>query len=323
MQVFVTRKIPLAGLKMLNNRYELLISEVDRPLEKDELLEEIKDADALLCLLHDRIDEEVISEGKDLKVISNYAVGYDNIDVNAATKRGIAVTNTPGVLTDATAELAWALMMSVARHVARGDRYVREDLFSGWDPTLMIGSELKGKTLGIIGMGSIGTAVARRSMGFGMDVIYCNRSEKPEVEKELGAVKMSLEDLLKKSDFISLHVPLADETRGMIGWKELEMMKETAYLINTARGDVVNEEALIEALRSDRIAGAALDVYADEPYGANPDLYDLDNVALTPHLGSASFKAREDMAVMAAENIIDVLEGRETENIVNPEVLRR
>lgn len=321
MNVFVTREIPDVGLEMLEKKYELEINPENRNLKKDEIIEGVKGKDALLCLLTDNIDEEIIDAGEDLKVISNYAVGVDNIDIEAATERGIAVTNTPGVLTDATADIAWALMLSVARNVVKGDKFVRKDQFEGWDPKLMIGTELSGKTLGIIGMGNIGSAVARRSIGFDMDVIYHSRSRKEDVEEELGAKKVDLETLLKESDLVSLHVPLTDETEGLIGWKELDMMKESAYLINTARGEVTDEEALIEALTSDRVAGAGIDVYSDEPYGANPDFYDLDNVVLTPHLGSASHSARNGMARMAAENLTAVLEGKRPDHIINPEVL--
>jgi len=254
-------------------------------------------------------------------VISNYAVGYDNIDVTAATEREIAVTNTPGVLTEATAEIAFSLMLAVARNVTEGDRFVREDRFEGWDPTLMLGHELHGKTLGIIGMGNIGSKVSEMSKGFDMDVLYYNRSRNKEAERKTDAEYVDLEHLLSRSDFISLHVPLTEETEKMIGAEELKKMKETAYLINTARGEVVDEDALIDALKENEIAGAGVDVYADEPHGANPGFYDLDNMVLTPHLGSATFRAREGMATMAADNLIDVLEGREPEHIVNPEVL--
>ncbi len=321
MDVLVTRSIPENGLEKLREKHDVEVNDESRFMKKEEMIEKVQGKDALLCLLTDEIDQDIIEAGEELKVISNYAVGYDNIDVDAATERGIAVTNTPGVLTDATADLAWALMMATARNLAKGDRFVRQDKFEGWDPTLMLGHEIYDKTLGIIGMGNIGSAVARRSVGFDMDVIYHSRSRNEEVEDELGAEKVDFETLLKESDIVSLHVPLTDETEGMIGWKEFKLMKDTAILVNTARGEVVDEEALIEALMADRIAGAGIDVYADEPYGANPDYYQLDNVVLTPHLGSASYRAREGMSDMAAENLMAVLEGREPDNIVNPEVL--
>ncbi len=321
MKVFVTRKIPDAGLEILRDKYDVTVSDKDRPLEKDEIIEGVRDSDAVLCLLHDQIDAEMMDAGSDLKIISNYAVGYDNIDVKAATERGIAVTNTPGVLTEATAEITWALMMAVSRRIVQGDKFVRKDRFLGWDPGLMVGHELSGKALGIIGMGSIGMAVARLSTGFDMDILYHSRSRNKEAEEKYGAKKVELQELLRDSDFVSLHVPLNEETKEMISWKEMDVMKSTAYLINAARGEVVNEEALIEALRSGKIAGAGVDVYSDEPRGANPDYYDLNNVVLAPHLGSATFRAREGMAVMAAENIVAMLEDNKPEYIVNPEIM--
>ena len=321
MEVFVTRRIPEIGIEKLREEHEVEVSDKPRNLSKEEIIESVKGKDAVLCLLTDMMDEEIIKAGEDLKVISNYAVGYDNIDVEAATERGIVVTNTPGVLTEATAEIAWALMMSVARNVVNGDEFVREDRFEGWDPTLMLGHELHGKTLGIVGMGNIGSKVAEMSQGFDMEVIYYNKSRNEDIEEKIGAEFVELDELLSRSDFVSLHVPLTDKTEGMIGKEELELMSYDSYLINTARGEVVDEDALVETLKEGGIAGAGIDVYADEPHGANPDYYDLDNVVLTPHLGSASHKAREGMAVMAAENILSILEGKEPENIVNPEVL--
>ncbi|MFW5945450.1 MAG: 2-hydroxyacid dehydrogenase [Candidatus Natronoplasma sp.] len=322
MDIFVTRRIPEVGIQKLRERHDVEVSKKSRNLTKEELVEGVKGKDALLCLLTDTIDEDIIDAGKDLKVISNYAVGYDNIEVKTATERGIAVTNTPGVLTEATAEIAWALMMAVARNVVPGDKFVRKDRFEGWDPTLMIGHELHGKTLGIVGMGNIGRKVAEMSQSFEMDVIYYNRSRKEKVENEVGAEYVELDELLSRSDFVSLHVPLTQETEEMIGSEELNKMSEDSYLINTARGEVIDEDALVETLKRGDIAGAGIDVYAAEPHGANPEYYELDNVVLTPHLGSASHRAREGMALMAAENIIAILEGEEPENIVNPSVLK-
>ncbi len=321
MEVFVTRKIPEIGLNKIREKFDTEINPHPRQLEKQEIIEGVKGKDALLCLLTDEIDEEIIEAGKDLKVISNYAVGYDNIDVEAATERGIAVTNTPGVLTDATAEMAWSLIFAVTRNVVKGDKFVREDKFKGWNPTLMIGHEVHNKTLGVIGMGNIGSCVARKAEAFDMDVLYYNRSRKKEIEKEIGAEYVDLDTLLSKSDIVTIHVPLTDKTEGMISWEELDIMKESSYLINTARGEVVNEKALIEALRSNKINGAGIDVYSDEPYGANPDYYELENVVLTPHLGSASHRARDGMSDMSADNLIDVLEGRKPNHIINPNVL--
>ncbi len=317
MKVFVTRRIPEKGIKMLEERYDVEINPHDRVLTKAEIIERVGDADALLCLLTDKIDAEVMDAGPKLKIISNYAVGYNNIDVTEATKRGIVVTNTPGVLTETTADLAWALLMAIARRVVDGDRFMREGKFRGWAPMLMLGTDVYGKTLGIVGMGKIGQAVARRARGFGMKVLYYNRKRKPEVEEELGAEYVSLEELMKRSDYISLHVPLTPETRNMLNREMLELMKPSAYLINSARGEVIDEPYLIEMLKKKRIRGAALDVFWGEPLNVNPELYGLDNVVLAPHMGSASLETRTKMAVMAAQAIIDVLEGREPVNKVN------
>jgi glyoxylate reductase len=316
MKVFVTRRIPEKGLRMLEERYDVEVNPEDRVLTKEEIIEGIRDADALLCLLTDPIDKDVIDAGKKLRIISNYAVGYNNIDVEYASKKGIIVTNTPGVLTETTADLAWALLMAVARRVVEGDKFMREGKFRGWAPMLMLGTDIYGKTLGIVGMGKIGQAVARRAKGFDMKVIYYSRKRKPEIEKETGAEFVDLPTLMKESDFISLHVPLTPETRNMINRDMLELMKPSAYLINTARGEVVDEPYLIEMLKKKRIRGAALDVFWGEPLNVNPELYELDNVVLAPHMGSASLETRTKMAVMAAQAIIDVFEGREPVNRV-------
>lgn len=317
MKVLVTRKIPENGLDMLRARYDTVINPEDRVMTKEEILAEIGDADALLCLLTDKIDAEIIDAAPRLKVISNYAVGYNNIDFLHAAEKGIAVTNTPGVLTETTADLAWALLMAVARRIPESDAFMRQGKFRGWAPMLMLGSDVYGKTIGIVGMGDIGTAVARRAKGFGMRVLYHNRNRRPEAEKEIGAEYVPLENLMKESDYISLHVPLTPETRNMLDRDMLELVKPSAYLINTARGEVIDEKHLIEMLRSGRIMGAALDVFQGEPLNVNPELYGLDNVVLAPHIGSASLETRTDMAVMAAQAVIDVLEGRRPKNLVN------
>ena len=317
MKVFVTRRMPEKGLRMLEERYDVVVNSEDRVLTKEEIIEGVRDADALLCLLTDPIDKDVIDAGKKLRIISNYAVGYNNIDVEYASKKGIIVTNTPGVLTETTADLAWALLMAVARRVVEGDRFMREGKFRGWAPMLMLGTDVHGKTLGIVGMGKIGQAVARRAVGFGMKVIYYSRKRKPEIEKEIRAEFVDLPTLMKESDFISLHVPLTPETKNMIDREMLELMKPEAYLINTARGEVIDEPYLIEMLKKKRIRGAALDVFWGEPLNVNPELYRLDNVVLAPHMGSASLETRTKMAVMAAQAIIDVFEGRNPKNRVN------
>ncbi len=317
MKVLVTRKIPEKGLDMLGARYETVINPEDRVMTRDEILAGIGDADALLCLLTDRIDAEIIDVAPDLRVISNYAVGYNNIDTDYAARKGIAVTNTPGVLTETTADLAWALLMAIARRIPESDVFMRQGRFRGWAPMLMLGSDVHGKTLGIIGMGDIGTAVARRAKGFGMRVLYHNRNRRPEAEKEIGAGYVPLEKLMSESDYISLHVPLTPETMNMLDRDMLELMKPSAYLINTARGEIIDEKHLIEMLKRRRIMGAALDVFHGEPLNVNSELYELDNVVLAPHIGSASLETRTEMAVMAAQAVIDVLEGRRPKNLVN------
>ncbi len=317
MKVLVTRRIPEKGLDMLRARYETVINPEDRVMTKEEIIEGIADADALLCLLTDRIDAEVIDAAPKLKVISNYAVGYNNIDIRHAAEKGIAVTNTPGVLTETTADLAWSLLMAVARRIPESDVFMRQGRFRGWAPVLMLGSDVHGKTLGIIGMGDIGSAVARRAGGFGMRVLYHNRNRRPEAEREIGAEYVPLDELMRESDYISLHVPLTPETRNMLDREMLELMKPSAYLINTARGEVIDEKHLIEMLRSGRIRGAALDVFQGEPLNVNPELYELENVVLAPHIGSASLETRTEMAVMAAQAIIDVFDGKKPQNLVN------
>jgi len=317
MKVLVTRRIPEKGLDMLKARYETVINPEDRVMTKEEIMEGVADAHALLCLLTDRIDSEIIDAAPNLKVISNYAVGYNNIDTIHAAEKGIAVTNTPGVLAETTADLAWSLLMAVARRIPESDVFMRQGRFGGWAPMLMLGSDVYGKTLGIIGMGDIGTAVARRAKGFGMRILYHNRRRRPEAEREIGAEYVPLDELMRESDYISLHVPLTPETKGMLNRNMLELMKPSAYLINTARGEVIDEKHLIEMLRSGRIRGAALDVFQGEPLNVNPELYGLENVVLAPHIGSASLETRTEMAVMAAQAVIDVLEGKKPKNLVN------
>lgn len=322
MKILVTRMIPKEGLQLLQEKFDVEVFPQDRGMTKEELLEAVKDKEGILSLLSDPITAEVMEAAPNLKVIANYAVGYNNIDVQAATERGIKVCNTPGVLTEATADLAWALLMSVARRIVESDAYVRADKFIGWGPMLHLGGDIYGKTLGVVGMGRIGQAVARRgALGFNMNVLYTANSPKPEAEQEFGARKVELEELLRESDFISLNCPLTPETRHMIGAEELGMMKNTAYLINTARGPVVDEKALVEALQEGVIAGAGFDVYENEPALA-PGLAELDNVVLAAHIGSGTTETRRKMSVMNAEDIIVALEGGKPENLVNLEVLK-
>lgn len=322
-RVYVTRPIPEAGLALLRQECEVTVfPEEDRIPSREELIEGVRGKDALLCLLTDEITAEVMDAAPNLKVISNYAVGYNNIDVAAATARGIVVTNTPGVLTETTADFAWALLMAVARRVVEADRYTRAGKFRGWGPLLFLGSDVYGKRLGIVGMGRIGQAIARRALGFDMEVLYHNRRPvDPAVEKQLRAKYVSLDELLSQSDYVVLTVPLTPETRHLIGARELSLMKPTAYLINPARGPVVDEKALVEALKNRVIAGAALDVYEEEPK-LTPGLAELDNVVLAPHIASATIETRTKMAIMAAENILAVLRNQRPKYVVNPEVLK-
>ncbi|MEA2063323.1 MAG: D-glycerate dehydrogenase, partial [Gemmatimonadota bacterium] len=263
----------------------------------------------LLSMLGNRLDEAFIERhAGTLRVISNYAVGYNNIDLGAAKKRGIVVTNTPGVLTESTADLAWALIMAVARRIVESDSYTRAGNFEGWAPELFLGGDVHGKVLAIVGLGRIGQAVARRAAGFGMQIIYYNRTCKPETENELGCRKVELDALMAEADFISLHVPLTGETRHLIDERRLGLMKRSAYLINTARGPVVDEHALVRALKAGRIAGAGLDVYEEEPR-LHPELQGLPNTVLAPHIGSGTTATRKRMAQIAVDNITAVLRG--------------
>ena len=320
-KVYVTRRLPQPAIDMLEERFEVEVYPEDRAIPREVLMEKVKGIDALLPLLTDKVDAEVMdAAGENLKIIANYAVGYDNIDVDAATKRKIAVTNTPGVLTETTADMAWALMFAVARRVVEADKFTRAGKFKGWGPMMFLGGDVYGKTLGVVGVGRIGSAVAKRAKGFNMRVLYTDVVRNEEIEKEVGAKKVELDELLRESDFVTLHVPLMPSTRHLIGERELKLMKKTAYLINTSRGPVVDERALVEALRKGEIAGAGLDVYENEPE-LSPGLAELDNVVLTPHIASASVETRTRMATLAAENIIAFFEGKRPPTIVNPEVL--
>ncbi len=320
-RILVTQNIPEEGLAALREEGEVVFCpHPERPATRAELLEGIKGADALLCLLSDIVDVDVMQACPRLMVIANMAVGYNNIDVASATARHIPVTNTPGVLTETTADLTWTLLLAVARRVVEGDRYVRAGRFKVWQSTLLLGSDVHGKTLGIVGMGRIGLAVARRARGFDMSILYHNRHRvEASLEAGLGARRVPLDRLLRSSDFVTLHAPYALETHHLIGPRELTLMKSTAYLINAARGPLVDEASLVEALREGRLAGAALDVYEQEPELA-PGLADLENVVLTPHIGSASRETRSRMSLIAAENILAALVGKRPPNLVNPEV---
>jgi lactate dehydrogenase-like 2-hydroxyacid dehydrogenase len=317
MNVYVTRPIPQAGIDILERagaRVER--NREDRALARDELLTAVRGRDGVLCLLTDTIDAAVMdAAGPACKVFANYAVGFNNVDLDAARARGIRITNTPGVLTDATADMAWALLFATARRVAESDRFIRIGAWKNWGPMQFLSADVTGSTLGIVGAGRIGTNMALKSAGFRMKVLYTGRRVNDELEQTLDARRVSLEELLAASDFVSLHVPLNEGTRHLIDAAALSRMKPSAILINTSRGPVVDERALVQALQERRIAGAGLDVYEDEPRLA-PGLAALENVVLTPHISSATLTTRTRMATMAATNLVAVLRGEEPPNPV-------
>lgn len=320
-KILVTGNLPGEVMDLLTEQFEVKSQSEDRPLDRRDLLAFIGDRDGLLSMITDVVDEEMLSQAPRLKMIAHMGVGYNNIDVQAATRRGIPVSNTPGVLTDATADLAFTLILSVARRVVEGDRRVRAGEFTFWAPFLFLGREVSGKTLGIIGLGRIGRALAQRAHGFNMRILYHNRTRLSPDEEKKGMVEYAdLDGLLKEADFVSLHVPLSGETKHLIGAGELSRMKPTACLINTSRGPVVDEKALLAALQGHVLAGAGLDVYENEP-ALTPGLTGLNNVVLLPHVGSATLETRTRMAAMAARNLIAGLSGATPPNLVNPEVL--
>ncbi|MBE3578612.1 MAG: D-glycerate dehydrogenase [Caldanaerobacter subterraneus] len=321
-KVFVTRAIPEEGLELLRKYCEVEVSPYDRMLTKEELLEKIKDKEGVVTQLTDKVDKEFFEAAKNVKIVANYAVGFDNIDLEEATKRGVYITNTPDVLTNATAELAWALLFAAARRVVEADKFMRAGKFQGWAPMLFLGKGVTGKTLGVIGAGRIGQAFAKMAKGFEMKILYNARTPKPEFEKETGAKYVDLDTLLKESDFVSIHLPLTPETRHLIGERELKLMKNSAILINTGRGPVVDEKALVKALKEKWIYAAGLDVYEREPE-FEKELAELDNVVMLPHIGSATEEARRDMSVLVAQNIIDVIEGRVPRTLVNKDILNK
>lgn len=322
-KIYITRKIPESGLNLLaeffGNNSVRYFNEPN-PIPREVLLKEIKGCDALLTMLTDKIDAEVMdTAGPQLKIIANYAVGYDNIDVKEATKRKICVTNTPGILTETTADLAWALILASARRLGEGERLVRASQWAGWNPTLLLGVDVYGKTLGIYGMGRIGQAVAKRAMGFNMRVIYCDINE-VSLPPEIKATRVDKEILLRESDFISIHCPLTPQTYHSFKYEDFKKMKRTACIINTARGAVIDEEALAKALKEGLIFSAGLDVFEKEPE-IHPELLTCPNAILIPHLGSASIETRSKMAEVAAKNIIARLKGEVPSNLINPESL--
>jgi glyoxylate reductase len=308
-KVLVTREIPEAGLHLLADFDVTVLAE--RPPTHDELLEAVRGTSGVLSTATEKMDGEVMdAAGEGLRVIANMAVGYDNIDVEAAGERGVVVTNTPGVLDETTADVAFMLVLAAARRLGEGERLLRAGKWEWWGPKQLRGLDVWGKRLGIVGMGRIGRAVARRGRGFGMEILYHNRSRKEDAENELGARYLDLDDLLRESDFVSIHTPLTDETRHLISERELGLMRETAVLVNTSRGPVVDEGALAAALAEGRIFAAGLDVYEEEPK-VHPKLLELENVVLAPHVGSATIETRDRMATLAAENLAGVLRGEE------------
>jgi len=321
-KVFVTRIIPEKGLDLIREFCEMDLWQDELPPAREELLKRVQGVDGLLCLLTDRVDGEVMDvAGKQLKVISNHAVEFDNIEIPAATARGIPVGNTPDVLTDATADFAFALLMAVGRRIPEAERYVHAGKWKTWGPKLLLGVDIKGATLGLIGFGRIGQAMARRAAGFDMRVIYYDPKE-VKLGQNLKPERVDFETLLKESDFISIHTPLTSDTRHLIDELAFSKMKSNAVLINTARGPVVDSDALYEALKAKRIFGAGLDVTEPEPIPPNSPLLRLDNVVIVPHIASASITSRDQMSLMAAQNLIAGLKGERLPNCVNPQVYR-
>jgi len=319
-KIYVTRMLPQAGLDLLAEEYDVEVNPNDRVATREELLAGIQGKDALLALLTDTIDARLMDAEPRLKVISNYAVGFNNIDVAAATERGIVVTNTPGVLTETTADLAFALLTACARRIVEADKFMRAGKYEGWGPMLFLGRDIHGKTLGLVGFGRIGRAMAQRGRGFGMKILYNDAVRaSQELERAYNAEYRELPDLLRESDFVSLHVPLLESTHHLISDAQFELMKTTAIVINTSRGPVVDEKALVRALKAGLISGAGLDVFEWEPQ-FEPDLERLANVVMVPHIASASVETRTKMATMAAENACAVMRGEMPPNIVNPEV---
>lgn len=321
-KVFISGKIPTVAYEMLSKEFDVTMHDDLRLLTKEEIIDGVKNSDALLSLLSDNIDADIIAAAPNLKIIANYGAGFNNIDLKAASARKIPVTNTPAVSTDATAELTFGLLLAIARRIVEGDKVTRSGNFTGWAPLYYLGTEVTGKTLGVIGMGNIGRAVAKRAKGFDMRVIYYDKiRQSAEVENALGIEYMSTEEVIKNADFLTLHANYSPELHHLIGEKELAMMKPSAYLISAARGQMVDEKALLKALQNKIIKGAALDVYEFEP-AITPGLEKLDNIILCPHLGNATVETRDAMAKIAAQNIISVLNGQKPQTCVNQDIYK-
>lgn len=321
-KVYITRMIPNDILTKIQSSCDVKIwPDHDSPVPREILEKEISEVEGLFCLLTESIDDALLHKAKHLKIISNMAVGYNNIDTQAANRRGIMVTNTPGVLTETTADLTFALLMMTARRMEESAQFLRKGQWKTWSPMLLAGQDIYGATLGIVGMGRIGEALAKRTKGFDMKLLYHNRSRKYEVEETLGVEYRSLEALLSESDFVCIMTPYTPETENLIGEKELSLMKPTSILINTARGGIVNEEALYDALAKRKIWAAGLDVFTAEPLPPNHPLLTLPNLVALPHIGSATIKTRHQMANLAADNLIQGLTGKIPTHLVNPQVL--
>ena len=315
--VTVTHNFPEVALEKLRDRAEVLYNDSGNSLSAADLIERAGRSQVLISYLTDKIDAAVINAGGDhLKIIANYGAGFNNIDIAHAQKKNIWVSNTPGVLHETTADLTWAMMLSIARRIVESDRFTRQGKFHGWQADIFLGGDVYGKTLGVIGCGEIGKAVARRALGFDMRVLYHQRNPLPAAEeKKLNARFVALDELLQESDFVTLHVPLTDETKFMIGEDQLAMMKPTAYLIHAARGKVVDDRALVEALKNNTIAGAALDVFENEPE-LTEGMIDLDNLIILPHIGSASVATRDTMALLVVDNVFDALDGKPPRTLI-------
>jgi glyoxylate reductase len=323
-KIYVTRELPERGLNMIKKYFDAEVWPDYAPPPKNVIIDKVKNVDALVPLLSDKIDAEVFNAAPKLKIVSQLAVGFDNIDLAEATKRGIYVTNTPEVLTDTTADFAWALLMAVARRVAEADRYVRSGQWKvAWHPAMLSGRDVHGATIGVVGAGRIGYAVAKRAKGFDMKILFYDVDPaRTEIEKNLGGKKVDLDTLLRESDFVTLHPPLMKETHHLINAEKLKLMKKTAYLINNSRGPVVDEKALYEALKKGQIAGAGLDVFEQEPASLDNPLLKLDNVVVAPHISSASLETRSKMSEMVADNLIAFFQGKKPANLVNTDVLK-
>jgi glyoxylate reductase len=322
-RVYVTRDLPERGLQIIKEKFETEVWGEYSPPPKSMIIEKAKNVDALATLLSDKIDSEVFDAAPNLKIVSQLAVGFDNIDLQEATKRGIYVTNTPGVLTETTADFAWTLLMAAARRVVEADRYIHTGNWKvGWHPAMLQGRDVYGATLGIIGLGRIGVAIARRAQGFNMKVLYNDVYRRQDLEEKMNIKYVEVEDLLKQADFVTVNVPLLKSTYHLIDEKKLRSMKKTAFLINNARGPVVNEKALYKALKEGWIAGAGLDVFEQEPTSTTNPLLTLENVVVAPHISSASYETRSKMSEMVADNLVAFFEGRTPPNLVNKDVTK-